>query len=66
MANPIFFSSLLKRYVVEIREAGMSWRVYGRYRRLEEAAKARRAAVKDLEVEARIVNRVTGEVVRNG
>jgi len=65
LTSPIFFSALTKKYIVQTRYKAGAWKEYAAFRSLDQAKGAiQQLERQNAEVEARILNRFTREVVK--
>jgi len=65
MTSPIFFSALVKKYIVQTRYKYSEWKEYGSYRSLDQAERAaQEVSRKNSEIEIRVLNRFTGQIVK--
>lgn len=65
MASPIFFPAFVKKYVVQTRYKYSEWKEYDSYRSLDHAERiAQEISRKKSEIEVRILNRFTGQIVK--
>ncbi|HMQ52035.1 MAG TPA: hypothetical protein PKE64_01370 [Anaerolineae bacterium] len=65
MTSPIFFPALLKNYVVQTRYKFGAWQEHASFRELAQAKRAvQQIRRQNSELEARILNRFTGQIIR--
>ncbi len=65
MPSPLFFHALIKKYIVQIRYKYGQWQDRASYKSLSQAERlALELISQSKELEARVVNRFTGQVVK--
>lgn len=66
MTSPIFFPAFVRKYVVQAKSKGGTWKDHNRHQRLEEAEReARRLVRRKPNLPVRIINHLTEQVVKN-
>lgn len=65
MTSPIFFPAFVKKYILQTKYKYGEWKEYDSYRRLDQAERiAQEVSRKNSEIEVRILNRFTGQIVK--